>query len=361
MGNVLARRRKIRFYKQMELRSSNWLILFCACLALKAAETRPLDMYWVDVEGGAATLIVTPAGESVLIDTGMPGERDPKRIAKVAGIAGVSRIDHLVITHFHIDHFGGAADVAKLLPIGTIYDNGIPDENPDNPADPVSFEKNIKPYRAIKAANRVVLKAGDVIPLKTAGTGPALSLRCLGGMQQFSSGKGSTATDCKELKMQAKDTSDNANSLVLVLKFGEFEMFDGGDLTWNVEGQLVCPTPVVGPVDIYDVNHHGLDVSNNPILVRALSPRVAVMSNGNTKGCGAQTFSTLKSTPGIEAIYQIHRNLRSDSQHNTEPDHIANAEKDCAANFIKVTVAPTAETYTVSIPGRGHSRTFQTR
>src|SRR5262245_29651048 len=107
--------------------------LIAACAVLPPAFARPLDLYWVDVEGGAATLIVTPAGESVLIDTGNPGGRDSKRIIQAAKDAGVNRIDHLLTTHFHIDHFGGAAEVAEALPIGTIYDNGIPDKSPDDP------------------------------------------------------------------------------------------------------------------------------------------------------------------------------------------------------------------------------------
>jgi hypothetical protein len=138
-------------------------------------------------------------------------------------------------------------------------------------------------------------------------------------------------------------------------------MFDGGDLTWNTEARLVCPENRLKQVDVYDVNHHGLDVSNNPLLVRALAPRVAIMSNGTTKGCGAETFKTLKSTGSIEAIYQIHKNLRADSENNTAAEWIANHEKECAANPIKLSVAPGGKTYTVSIPATGHSQRFASR
>jgi competence protein ComEC len=339
----------------------NFLLLGCGC-AWAAAADRGLDMYWVDVEGGAATLIVTPAGESVLIDTGMPGERDPRRIVKAAREAGLKQIDHLIITHFHIDHFGGAADIAKELPIVNLYDYGIPENNPDNPNDNSRWTNWIKPYREMKVGKRVLVAAGHGIPLKQAGAGPELRLICLAGQQRMiASSKPSPGPDCDKLTEKATDTSDNANSLVFHLMYGAFDMFDGGDLTWNVEGKLVCPVNVVRSVDVYDVNHHGLDVSNNPILVNALAPTVAIMSNGTTKGCNPQTFKTLKSAVSIKAIYQTHRNLRTDSENNTETDRIANLEKECQGNYIKLSVEPGGKNYTVRIPATGHSATFSSR
>jgi beta-lactamase superfamily II metal-dependent hydrolase len=341
------------------------LLLSAAAVTLTAAERKGMDLFWVDVEGGAATLIVTPAGESVLIDTGMPGERDPGRIVKLAKEIGLKQIDHLITTHFHIDHFGGAADVAKELPIINLYDNGIPENNPDNPNDNRRWNEWIKPYREIKAENKVVLKPGSTIPLKQAGQGPHVTLSCLATMQETIAPRGQNTPrageDCDELTEKAKDTSDNANSTVFVLQYGAFDLFDGGDITWNTEGKLVCPQNLLSSVDVYDVNHHGLDSSNNPLLLKALAPTVAVMSNGTTKGCGAETFKTLKNTKSIEAIYQIHRNLRADSENNTAPELIANLERECAANYIKVSVEEGGGKYTVSIPGNGHSRTFESK
>lgn len=336
--------------------------MLCAgILVPRAAESGSLDLRWIDVEGGAATLMVTPAGESILIDTGMPGERDPKRIVKAAREAGLKQIDHLIITHFHIDHFGGAADVAKELPVMALYDFGIPENNPDNPADNTRWNTWIKPYREMKAGKRVVVKPGDSIPLKQAAGGAELSLKCVAAQQKITGATTGLDADCDELSEKPRDTSDNANSLVFLLRFGAFDLFDGGDLTWNVEGKLVCPENVLPRVDVYDVNHHGLDSSNNPILVNALAPTVAIMGNGTTKGCGPQTFNTLKNVPSIQAIYQLHRNLRADSQNNTEPERIANLEKDCQANLVKVSVAPDGRSYTVSIPATGHSRRFESR
>ena len=341
--------------------SWRFFLLFWMCVVARPAERNSLDLFWIDVEGGAGTLIITPAGESILIDTGMPGDRDPKRIVKAAREAGLEQIDHLITTHFHIDHFGGAADVAKELPVGTLYDNGIPENNPDNPQDNTRWNQWIKPYREMKVGKRVVLKPGDTLPLKQSGE-EKISLRVLAGMQKIIDTKGKKPDiDCEQLTVKPQDTSDNANSLVLVLQYGAFDMFDGGDLTWNTEAKLVCPENLLSSVDVYDVNHHGLDVSNNPILVQALAPTVAIMSNGTTKGCGAATFKTLKSVPSIQAIYQIHKNLRADSENNTESAYIANHEKECAANMIKVSVDRGGANYTVSIPATGHSRKFSSK
>ena len=106
-----------------------------------------LDVYWVDVEGGAATLVVTPAGESLLVDTGNPGTRDAGRIHHVATkVAGLKKIDHLITTHFHGDHYGGAAMLANLMPIGVVNDNGIPAKSPDRHRKNPIFPQLVKPF-----------------------------------------------------------------------------------------------------------------------------------------------------------------------------------------------------------------------
>jgi competence protein ComEC len=325
-----------------------------------------LDIYWVDVEGGGGTLIVTPNDESILIDTGMPGGRDSGRIHDVATkVAGLKRIDYLITTHLHIDHFGGAAELAQLMPIGTLYDNGIPDHNPDNNPQDTRFPLLIKPYQEMKVEKRVVIKPDQLIPLhRTEDPGVAkLNLRCLAAKQAFTKEipkHSQNDTICAESKPHDKDITDNANSIVMLLEFGNFRFFDGGDLTWNLEAQLVCPNNLVGQVDVYQVNHHGLDMSNNPLLVRSLSPTVTVMSNGTQKGCEKETFRTLKSVPSIRVMYQIHRNLRADSENNTSNEYIANLEEHCSANYIKLSVDPDGKNYTVSIPAKGHSANYKT-
>ncbi|EEF59429.1 ComEC/Rec2 family competence protein [Pedosphaera parvula] len=352
----------------MRIKSLTTLALgFAGVLTCQAGlNDHKLDIYWVDVEGGGGTLIVTPNNESVLIDTGMPGGRDAGRIHDVATkIAGLKKIDYLITTHLHIDHFGGAAELSKLMPIGTVYNNGIPDHNPDNNPQDTRFPLLIKPYQEMQVDARQIIKPDQIIPLhqSTEPDTAKLTLRCIAAKQAFTKEipkNPQNETICAGSKTHEKDITDNANSIVMLLSFGNFRFFDGGDLTWNLESQLVCPANLVGNVDVYQVDHHGLDMSNNPLLLRSLSPTISVMSNGTTKGCEKETFATLKSIPSIKAMYQIHRNLRADSENNTSNEYIANLEEHCSGNYIKLSVDSDGKNYTISIPAKGHSAKYKT-
>ena len=329
--------------------------LFLVAVTTSSLPAQTLEIIWVDVEGGAATLLITPAGETVLVDTGNPGRRDPERIFKAVTTAGKRRIDHLVVTHYHSDHFGGAAPLSELLPIGTVYDNGEFEGMPEKPE---------KVYREFKCEQRLKINPGDKLPLKKAASDKSLPLEivCLGTRQTFIKppvGSQANAKICEASVPKDRDGSDNANSVVLLVKFGDFRFFDAGDLTWNQEAKLVCPQNLIGQVDVYQTTHHGLDVSNNPLVLKSIEPRVAIMNNGATKGCMPEVFSNLKDQKSLEATYQMHKNLRPDGdQNNVAAEYIANAEKECAGNAIHMSVAADAKSYSVSIPASKHSRSF---
>lgn len=328
-----------------------------------------LGIHWIDSEGGGSTLLVTPAGESILIDSGNPGGRDAARIHHTATQAGLSRIDHVIITHFHIDHFGGLAELAELMPIGTLYDKGLPEQVPDQGGNQARWALTSRPYRNAKVEHRITLAPGDSIPLKQLpGTAP-LSLKVLAANQKMIPASPNTPANSDDPSLasdQPEDKSDNANSIVLLLSLGDFRFFDGGDLTWNVEKRLVTPHNLPGKVDLYQVNHHGLQTSNHPLLVRSLAPTVAIMNNGPSKGTSATAFTSLHATPTLKAIYQIHENIRPDEAQNNTSDksHIANhgdLKDACAAHPIHCQVTADGSSFTVSVPSQSHNQTFTTK
>jgi competence protein ComEC len=322
--------------------------------------TRTLDIYFIDVEGGAATLIVTPAGESLLIDSGFPGDRDAGRIAHVAlEVAGLKQIDHCVVTHWHRDHVGGVPTLAKLIPIKNYYDHGLP----QTIAADMQAEF-IEAYKQTTQGKSVTLKPGDRIKLRSPKYMPPLQVSVLaaGGVVLGEQSSMPQVRPCgASFEAKPEDITDNVNSVGALLTFGRFKFFDGGDLSWNIENRLVCPKNLIGAVDVYQVDHHGTDASNNPTLVAALKARVAIIDDGPRKGGDARTFATLKSVKETEAIYQLHRNLRTTDKDNTLAGYIANEEEACQGNFIKLSVDPTSKSYTVSIPAKQISRSYRVR
>jgi competence protein ComEC len=305
-----------------------------AGLAAQAGRTKTLDIYLVDMEGGKATLFVTPSGETVLIDAGNPVARDTDRIMAVIEHAGVKTIDHLVSTHYHVDHIGGIAELAKRIPIRHYVDHGPSVEAREQVA---NFQQT---YAALHgAAKHTVVKAGDRVPV--AGLDWRIVMSAGQAIPKPLPGGGQSNPLCGEFTRKDAPNDENGQSVGSLVTFGEFRLVDLGDLVWNDEFNLVCPRNMVGPVDVYVVSHHGMDASGSKTLVHALRPRVGVMQNGTRKGGTIQTYQTLRSSPGFEDVWQLHWSYNGMIEHNPPGVFIANV--DDAATIAGVLTAPPPE------------------
>lgn len=319
-----------------------------------------LDIYFIDVEGGAATLFVTPSGESLLIDSGYPDNngRDRDRILKVAReVAGLKQIDHAAVTHWHLDHYGNHAALSTEIKIRNFWDRGIPDFLQEDRR----FSERIADYRAASQNRSKALAAGDSLPLKSGKT--PLSVKILTSGREVIPNTGPANPYAELHEPRPRDESDNAASLSFLVQFGRFKFLCCGDLTWNVEAKLVTPNNPIGTVDLFMVTHHGLPTSNNPALVLAVDPVVAVMCNGPTKGGHADTIATLRRVKSLEHLYQLHRNINLGAEEQTPTEFIANTEKtaDCRGTFVKASVAADGESYSLQIGPEGKQRTYRTR
>lgn len=342
-----------------------YIVLLSALLlfqpAMIQAAPKTLDIYFIDVEGGAATLIVTPSGESLLIDSGFPGERDAGRIARVAiEVAGLKQIDHYITTHWHQDHVGGIPRLSQLIPVHHYYDHGLPAKLPSD-----IKPETIEAYKQTVQGKSEILKPGDHIHLQSMSKNLSplkiLVLAANGIVLDEQPGAPQIKACGPNFEPLPEDKTDNANSIGILLSFGRFKFFDGGDLTWNVENRLACPKNLAGAVDVYQVDHHGVDNSNNPALVNALNPRVAIINNGPRKGGEPRSYATLKGVKDIQAIYQIHRNLRTTEKDNSPSGFVANDEEACHGEFIKLSVDSDGKSYNVSIPSKQISLRYRTR
>ena len=319
-----------------------------------------LDIYFVDVEGGAATVIVTPQGESILIDSGYPdnGGRDRDRILDVLqNVAKLEHLDHAVVSHWHLDHFGNHAAIAAKFKVVNFWDRGIPDLLIEDPG----FNDRVAPYRAASQNRSKMLKAGDFLPLKEGST--PIKAQVVTASGEVIPNRGGPNPFASESKPQAEDTSDNAKSISLLLNYGRFKFLCCGDLTWNTEAKLMTPNNPIGQIDLFMATHHGLNVSNNPVMVLPLDPHVCVSCNGPTKGADKETIDTLKRVKSLKAMYQLHRNVRLEEKDQAPVDHIANLAEtaNCKGTWIKASVAKDGESYTIQVGSDGNPRKFETR
>jgi len=317
----------------------------------EAGSGAPLSIYWIDVEGGASTILAAPNGQTIVVDAGFPGARDAGRVAKVLkDEVHAQSIDYLINTHYHVDHVGGIPTLAGMIPVQHFYDHGAVVEPSTNFNDYVTTAgaKRItgKPGDKITVGDLLitfVTAAGEVIdpPLPT---GAANSL-CPGAITSKTMNGG----------------DENPMSLGFVATFGTFTFVDLGDLTWNIEQKLMCPTNRLGTTtDIYQVNHHGMDISNSPQLVHALAPTVAVMDNGPAKGGSPGAFDVIKASPGLKDLWSLHHVTANDAQHNADDALTANLDGPDAANWIKAVIQPSGA-YTVTNSRNATSRTYASK
>jgi beta-lactamase superfamily II metal-dependent hydrolase len=304
-----------------------------ACAQPKA---KSLLIYSVDVEGGQSTLLVAPSGASLLVDAGWPdgNGRDAQRILEVMHDAGISRLDHVLITHFHHDHVGGVPELVKRVPVGEFLDHGLNREDSQITRD--DFAAYLK---AIQGTRRRVVHPGETIKLRgletiviTADGEPIAAVPHVTPVPN---------PLCASEPAWLADETENARSAGILVNFGRFRFLDLGDLTKAKEIALVCPANPIGTVDLYLVNHHGFNQSNSRAFVDAIHPRVAIMDNGAHKAGSPEAWQTIHESPGLEDLWQLHTAEDSDAAHNSPAPLIANlAGATTDGAYLKVVASP---------------------
>jgi len=315
----------------------------CAIALLALAPARgstatTLDIYFIDVEGGQSTLLVTPKRQSFLVDTGWAGSgipgskpgdpaqsRDAQRIVAAAHDAGIKQIDYLLITHFHTDHDGGVVELAQLMPIRHFIDHGsLPDEAKRDTVTKDAFES----YLAIRnKAPHIEPKPGDRLPLT--GIDAIIVTSAASTITRPLAGAGEVNAVCGHSAPPPGDPIENPRSTGVVVAFGKFRFLDVGDLTGQPLFDLACPKSLIGPVDAYLVAHHGGADAADPATFAAFKPRVAIMNNGLKKGGSQETYESLHHVPGLEDVWQLHRSEAAGDR-NFPAERIANLDESTA-------------------------------
>lgn len=295
-----------------------------------SASARNLEIFFIDVEGGQSTLIVTPAGRSLLIDAGYGGRaaRDAERIVAATREAHIERIDYLLITHFHNDHVGGVPELAERIPILRFVDYGAPlgiDRMATN-----AFRR----YEPVRGQNVHLQPApGDRLPLEGVDADIVSAAGVLSSKPLAGGGQANAA--CARLEDQIDDETENFRSIGVRLQFGAFTFVDLGDLSGNMLGRVVCPINLLGQASVYLVAHHGNYDSNVPAVLTALRPQVAVLNNGPTKGGAPDSLKTLLAQPHMD-LWQLHESRSKDAR-NAPTAFIANVDDGATGYWIKLT------------------------
>ncbi len=293
-----------------------------------------LRVYFIDVDGGQSTLFVTPVGESLLIDTGWPGGNglDADRIVATAKKAGLSKIDYVLITHYHADHAGGIPALLAKIPVGAFLDHG-----PNSEHDHDITDKDYADYQAELEKRKIKVmepKPGDVLPIK----GIAATVISSDGrlIQKPLPGAGGANGACAGTDTLPPDQTENSHSLGIEITFGKLKMLDLGDLTKDKEVELMCPVNKLGKMDVYIVSHHGWEQSSSRALIDAIDARVAIMDNGAKKGGSTPVLKAIKAAPGMETLWQLHYSEEGGEANNTDAAYIANLQGADAAHGIEL-------------------------
>ena len=299
-----------------------------------ASGTAALRIYFIEVEGGQATLFVGPSGQSLLIDTGWPGNngRDDDRIASAPKQAALKNLDFVLLTHYHADHAGGVPQLLTRLPVGTFLDHG-----PNRELDHGITERDYSEYQKALAdghLKHLTPKPGEHLPI----SGINVQVISADGvlLSHPLPGAGAPNEFCRTSETRPADQTENSRSLGVEITFGKLKILDLGDLTWDKEMELMCPNNRLGRVDLYIVSHHGWNQSSSPALVEAIHPRVAIMDNGENKGGSLPTFETLSKAQGLETLWQLHYSKEAGAR-NTAAEFIANLQGTDPGNGFEAT------------------------
>jgi competence protein ComEC len=324
--------------------------------------TQDLRVYVIDVEGGGATLVVSPSGESMLIDSGSPGpaaERDSARIADAMRAAGLTKINDLFTTHYDGDHVGGAPAANAVAHFDRFFDHGEMDPKWEQNR---GIEDRYGAYLDIAKGRRTIVKAGDTIPFGRAHVDVVSSAGKV--IDRAINGGGQQNPFCKDAEIKPPNTTENSQTAGVLITYGRFAFLDVGDLTWDKEMNLACPTNKLGRVSLLLATHHGFfnDQSGAGALLWSIRPQVVIANNGPRKGMAPAAFDRIQKVSGLEGLWQSHLALASDKDHNANDEMIANVEPspECKGHAIAVS-ANANGSFTVTNTRNNVSRTYHAR
>jgi beta-lactamase superfamily II metal-dependent hydrolase len=353
------------------------------CTALFAAE-KTLDIYFIDVEAGNATLIVSPSGQSMLIDGGTPNQAG--RSIAVIKQAGLKQIDYEMVTHFHMDHFGAVAAISKQVPIANWVDHGAAveayksEEWKQQHVLRFSDEAYDSYLKARESGKHIVVAAGDKIPIR----GIETTVVAAGGQRIAKPMPGGGAANpwCESTPLRKDAENEDSQSVGTLIAYGKFRFLQLGDLTWNNARAVACPVNLVGPVDVFTTTHHAMSVDKenggevisgysacSKAEVWGLAPRVAILNAGSRWHRsdyfhwfgGPAGWETVHNSPGLEDFWQMHYQPEGGTKYNVAEQYIANlTAENCPGHWLKL-AASSDGSFRITNSRTGVTKQYQAR